>query len=154
MEYELAIPSSVRDITDPETGLKFSKKDISVISSKVNASSSLVKFGADIYEANIDNNLLFSVYEESGVSKGYISYEVLDDSVRVAEVYEESINKRESYIAYEALIESVYNISKSLGKKIVILNENGNELLDKFIKDSNQRKKEQKIEDKYWWKIK
>ncbi len=149
MKYTKIIPSDEKVLTSPESGVKFSFRDVTMVSSMVNNCSSLIKFGEEIYNKYKESGYLLMNYEAKDKGKGFIAYEIVD-VINVIEIYSQCINKKEDKICYEALIESVYNISKSTGKTLVVNSDDKD--VKYFIDDMNQKYKEQKIEDKYWWK--
>ncbi len=143
-------PSDVKSITDPSTGFKYSPRDMSALASVVNMSSSLVKFGEEVYNKHNDSGNMFLTYDYSGKGKGYIVYSIGRDVI-VTDIYSDCINPKEDRICFDALVETLFNLCKSMNKTMVI--ETESEDFDNFAKGMNQIMKEQKIEDKNWWKI-
>jgi hypothetical protein len=150
MKYTRIPPSDAKVLTDNESGLKFSQRDVSTISSAVNGCSSLIKFGEEVFNKYKDSGKLFMNYDSATKGKGYIVYDI-GEEIFVCDVFSNCISEKENVICFEALTESVYNICKSVNKNLVI--DIDNKLFNRFILNSNQLFKEQKFEDKYFWKI-
>lgn len=144
-------PSNIKSITDPKTGIKYAPRDMSSLSSVVNISSSLIKFGEEIYNKHQGSGDMFLTYDYAGKGMGYVVYSIGEEEVVVTDIYADCINPKEDRICFDALVETLFNTCKSMNKTMVIETESKD--FDRFARGMNQVMKEQKIEDKNWWKI-
>lgn len=151
MKARKELPSNLRNIVDEESGMMYSKRDTTTVSSMVNPASSLVKFGIDHYEKYLDTDYFLMTYEYPNRGSGYIVYEVKDTGICMIDIYADCVSEKEKFNCYEALIETVFNICKSSNKALEFDIEDKD--LEIYINRNNQSYKEQKVEDKYWWKI-
>ena len=150
MKFTRIPPSDAKVLTDKETGLKLSYRDLTIISSKVTACSSLIKFGEEVYNQYKDTGYMFLNYDcDNG--KWYAVYKIKNKTkIKVKAIHSECCNFQEEKVCYEAIIETLFNMSKSLNLPLVVRTDNKD--FETFVKDTNQILKEQKTEDKYHWK--
>ncbi len=152
MLFELNIPSDDKVLTDPVTGAKFSKREVTHIASMVSNSASLIKFGDDINNKWKNTGHKYLVYDNGVNGKGYIVYEEKEDCVYCHEIYTDSEEEIKKNLCYESLVFTLFNIGKSVSKKMSISNDDSEfeSLIDKYI----QLDKENKVEEIYRWKKK
>ena len=141
-------PSNAKTITDKDSGIKYSDRDITVLTTCINPSSSLISFGTEIYSAERQDGTIFLIYNNENKGKGFVAY-TIGDVIEVSDVYADCISVKEELIAYEALVETVYNMSKSSGKNMIVNSDNP--VFERYIDNLNQSYKEKKLEDKYKW---
>lgn len=149
MKFSRVSPSDAKTITDQETGIKLSDRDITILSSSVNTSASLIKFGTSVYNRNKNSDSMFLTYDVPNKGVGFVSY-TLGDTVEINEIHADCISSKENAICIEALTETVYNICKSLNKTLEVKSDSKD--FKNYIANRNQLYKEQKLEDKYYWK--
>jgi len=124
---------------------------INYICSNTNSTGDLIAFGEDVYEKYVNSGCQFLKHNESNHGAGFIAYRVLEDKILIDEIFADTPNKVCLYIVVSSMINILSNDARALKKKIVFTSED-DRLFDVF-KKINQYKKEQKQEDKYWWKL-
>lgn len=151
MKFSRIAPSDVKFLTDKATGLKLSYRDLTAVASLAIQAASLIKFGEEAYLKHKDSGNLFYYYDVEGKGKGYVAYKI-GDTVSVNDILVADFKKKkQTNECIEALIETLYNICKSLNLTLEV--ETDSKDFYVFVRDVNQSYKEQKLEDKYWWKI-
>lgn len=122
------------------------------VCSNTNSTGDLIAFGDEKYNQYLNSGYQFLKYNGGENGSGFVAYKILEDCIEVEEVYCVAPNFNLESIVVLSLLQVLSNDGSALKRSIKY--ETDDEVFDKIVRQRNQILKEQKVEDKYWWKIK